>query len=136
MRPFLIAIILITTVLPSTLWAQRTLGASATTNVETGFSYEWAEGLARNARGEWQARDYPRITSVVPGSPALAAGLRPGDVLVRVNDRDARKPPLLGKLEAGMPVRLRVRRAGEERELTFALRERPDSIRTTKSPER
>lgn len=57
------------------------------------------------------------LTSVLPGSPAERAGVRPGDVILAVDDEPVRFPKDLSKQmsrrTAGDPVRLRVRRGAE-----------------------
>ena len=59
-----------------------------------------------------------KIDSVVPGSPAETAGLLPGDVLVRIGDRDIGSlrdfSAALKTLEAGQTVAATVLREGEE----------------------
>ena len=59
-----------------------------------------------------------RILEVRRGSPADEAGVREGDVVVRLNGEDADDAfgALPGRLMAGDTVRLRIRRDGEERE--------------------
>lgn len=51
----------------------------------TGWSPENARGFIENRRGVL-------LTSVAPGTPAFAAGLRPGDVISRVGAREVRVP--------------------------------------------
>lgn len=63
----------------------------------------------RNAR--------PTITATVPGSPARAAGLKPGDVLIAVDDQDMSEMSLNEIVNhvrgpAGTTVHLKVMRAG------------------------
>ncbi len=56
-----------------------------------------------------------RIGEVVPGSPAAGAGLRPGDVIFSVNDRDVQNIGELGyliRLNLGETVDLEIRRPG------------------------
>ncbi|MFQ5530545.1 MAG: trypsin-like peptidase domain-containing protein [Gemmatimonadota bacterium] len=70
-----------------------------------------------------------RIRRVAPGSPAEAAGLETGDVLVEVNGRRIDSPLDLdvGLLDAGVGSRVQVRyqRAGRETETTLAIVELP-----------
>ena len=76
-------------------------------------------------RGGWQPKralslfeDHRGIllTSVAPGSPAAVAALRPGDVILRVNDGDIRNADdfswLLGEAGSGSSVRFTVARPG------------------------
>src|SRR5262245_13937317 len=65
------------------------------------------------------------VTEVMPGSPAAAARLAPGDVITGVNAAAVLSGPELraatAPLEEGAEVRLRVTRAGKERELKARL---------------
>ncbi len=61
----------------------------------------------------------PRITELVPGSPAAGSKLRAGDVLLKVNDVDVTDatPPMITDLlkgAAGTKVRLTVRHPGSD----------------------
>jgi predicted metalloprotease with PDZ domain len=69
------------------------------------------------------------VAAVVPGTAAEAAGLRVDDVLVALNDA-----PLPGRIQGwlrerhpGETIKLKVRREGEEMELTFALGSREEN---------
>jgi S1-C subfamily serine protease len=70
------------------------------------------------------------VESVEPGSPAAAAGLRPGDVIVAVEGKPLESAEqLLGEIRArrpGQPLRLRVLRDGQERDVTVTLGEQPE----------
>jgi pimeloyl-ACP methyl ester carboxylesterase len=63
------------------------------------------------------------VSEVVAESPAAAAGLRAGDIIVSVNDRtyahDFEGRELLRRLDGGVEARLVVERAGAERGLVF-----------------
>ncbi len=68
--------------------------------------------------------DFLTITSPIPGSPAEAAGLRPGDIIVKIDGEDmAGVAPELARQHvlgpAGTVVRLTVAREGEENLLEF-----------------
>lgn len=69
------------------------------------------------------------VASVREGSPAADAGLRAGDVIVRVGDRDVDGPGdaarAVRRNEAG-PVTVELVRDGERRTVTVELPERPD----------
>lgn len=71
-----------------------------------------------------------RITSVEPGSPAQAAGLRVGDRLTMIGGRDARAelPSLADLLVPGRTVVVRVEREGAEREFRVNVARRPDGF--------
>lgn len=68
---------------------------------------------------------HPFVHTVVPGSNAARAGIRVGDVILSVNGRDTRQPPLFLVREPGTRYVLRVRRDAEELELTFVYPEPP-----------
>jgi carboxyl-terminal processing protease len=66
----------------------------------------------------------PVVAQTLVGSPARAAGLRPGDILLAVNGRDLTGLPLervveLVRGEAGSAVHLRVAREGQAEPLDF-----------------
>src|SRR5690606_27415325 len=81
-----------------------------------------------------------RVAAVLPGAPADRAGLRPNDVVVRIDGDEAspeRIKLIADTLMPGDTVRLRVRRGGDERDLTIvAARDvcvrstAPDMLRT------
>lgn len=63
------------------------------------------------------ANDGLKIDFVVPNTPAAEAGLKPGDVIVGMNDREVRDyasfAPLLASHKPGDQISLKVRRAGK-----------------------
>jgi carboxyl-terminal processing protease len=68
------------------------------------------------------AGDYLAITSPIPGSPAEGAGLRPGDLIIKINGEDMTGiDPELARLRvlgpAGSVVHLTIARRGEEQPL-------------------
>lgn len=68
----------------------------------------------------WHADGPMRVQAVVPGAPAQRAGLRPGDVLLRIEGRPFTTPGAEGfyaGLRPGQPVRFEVRRG--DRTLTI-----------------
>ena len=72
--------------------------------------------------------DAARVEQVIPGSPADRAGIREGDVVVRLNGRTATATAiddLREHLGRGDTVRLRVRRDGREEERVVVAAERP-----------
>src|SRR5688572_10230809 len=72
--------------------------------------------------------DGVRIIEVRRGSPADEAGVREGDVVIRLNGEDAEEAfeALPRRQQAGDTVRLRVRRGGEERD--FAVVAEPRTV--------
>ena len=82
------------------------------------FGFGWAVTPRRLPDGSL-GFDYPVIRQVTEGSAAARAGLAVGDTLLAVNGRDARLPPIFPDRTAGVRYVLRVRRGGEERELTY-----------------
>ena len=71
-----------------------------------------------------------RLTSVEPGSPAEAAGLKPGDRLLAIGGRDARgQLPDLGELLIpGRSVTVRVERDGRPRDFEVTIARRPEGF--------
>lgn len=71
-------------------------------------------------------RDYPRIDSVYPGSPASKAGLRRGDVVLLMGGQDARRAVQLDKLLRPMAtLPMRVQRDGAQKDYTIVVERRP-----------
>jgi predicted metalloprotease with PDZ domain len=88
-----------------------------------------AAGVRRNPRApaayfgvRWALNgDRPTVASVDEGSPAAAAGLAPGDVLLSVDGRDVLEGgPMFPGAAAGRRYTLRVKRGAEERDLVIA----------------
>lgn len=68
-----------------------------------------------------------RVLEVRRGSPAALAGVNEGDVVIRINGRNARETfnELPEELEAGDTVRISIRRGGDEREVAIVAARRP-----------
>ena len=87
-----------------------------------GVSFDWDSAGAREAR----------VADVVPGSAAERAGVRRGDVVVRVNREAATERAidrLREELEVGDTVRLRIRRGAAEEERRVVALARRDEVR-------
>lgn len=83
-------------------------------------------------RGQNVTLERSMVTSVEPGSPAEAAGIRAEDRLVSVAGRDARSsiPQLADLLEPGRRLAVVVEREGKEREFQVTVAPRPQRMRT------
>src|SRR5262249_9684456 len=68
-----------------------------------------------------------RINQVAPGSPAAAAGLAPGDVILAVNDDTERSVADIVNAAHGQPVKVRVERNGQIQEFRLTPR-REDGV--------
>lgn len=73
--------------------------------------------------------DYPVVMHVFQNSPALAAGLREGDVILKVNGRDGCEATAYHAHAPGTPYTLVVQRGREQKVISFVLVEPawPDS---------
>lgn len=69
------------------------------------------------------------VANVAAGSPAARAGIRRGDVVVRIGEREIRQarelPPLVASLPPGSAVAVTAIRNGQERSFEATLREEP-----------
>ena len=99
-----------------------------------GWKREGARLLAEARRGIM-------LTSVAPGSPAAVAALRPGDVILRVNQEDVRSADdfswLLQEVEPGRSINFMVARPGtpSPEAVEITLTESPGSVFGPKAPE-
>jgi serine protease Do len=70
------------------------------------------------------------VAQVLPNSPAVAADLRPGDVILRFNGAEvltsSALPPLVGATTVGEKAKIEVLRAGKQQALTVTIEELPD----------
>ncbi len=75
-----------------------------------------------------------------PGSPAVTAGIRAGDIITHVNGSPVRDARELARTIGSMPpktsVRLTVLRNGAEQQITLTLGELPNQRQATATPER
>jgi C-terminal processing protease CtpA/Prc len=87
---------------------------------------------AVDVRGQNDVRVRSLVTSVEPGSPAEAAGIRAEDRLLSVAGRDTRssEPRVADLLEPGRRVPVVVEREGKEREFIVTVAPRPQQLRT------
>ena len=90
-----------------------------------------ARNRIRNMRREntsWRFSEYPTLFSVDPGSPAYVAGLRRGDVLLRIDGLSlltVEGASKFGQVEPGQKVAFAYRRGGSERSVEVRAIERP-----------
>ena len=72
----------------------------------------------------------PVVTDVMVGTPADAAGIKPKDIIVRVNDQEvntvAELIKVIWRLNAGDKVKLTVQREGNTLEIEVILATRPE----------
>ncbi|HEX8392407.1 MAG TPA: PDZ domain-containing protein [Longimicrobium sp.] len=83
----------------------------------------------RGEDGQMRFADYPVITGVDANSSAGRAGFRAGDVILRVNGKDARERGLFGQRTPGARYSVLVRRGTEEREINFVFQPSEDAPR-------
>ena len=95
--------------------ANRNRGPS--TGVSLGFVGFSREGLSQ----------YPVVVGLSPGGPGEKAGMMVGDTIRAVNGRDGRLLPLWPNRAPGVRYVVRVRRAGEDREVTLVLPSTPQN---------
>ncbi len=87
----------------------------------------YALQVARTERGE--PRVNAVVTEVMAGSPAAEAGVRPGDVIVRINGREVTSRGLgVIHLRPGDTVSLVVEDGGQRREVTVRAASRPSNV--------
>lgn len=95
-------------------------------NVRLGFGYTMNPG----PHNEYT---YSYVVQVEPGSAAAHAGLAVGDTILSSDGNDARSGAFFPAARAGKRYVLRVRRNGEERELTYVYPAPPAAARPAPS---
>jgi regulator of sigma E protease len=69
------------------------------------------------------------VDRLTPGMPAIQAGLQPGDQLLSINEKAVTSPdqvkPLIQEGKAA-PIRLKIKRNGEQKELTVSAQKTPE----------
>lgn len=91
----------------------------------TGFTIRFAMTMGLAGATEEQPLV---IGTVAAGSPAQRAGLAPGDVILEVNGRDARREGAM-LLRPGTRYTFRIRRGDEEREVALVPIPHPDDVK-------
>ncbi len=103
------------------------------------------ELVGRPMIGVLGARDSnePRVVQVLPASPAEAAGVQPGDLIIRFGDRDVKTfddlKQLVGRCNPGDEVTIEVARGAETKALPLligAQRASADTLQPGESPRR
>jgi S1-C subfamily serine protease len=95
--------------------------------LQTGWQPEMARALAKKQRGIF-------LTSVAPGSPAAIAALRPGDVILRINEEEIKNAAdfswFLEEARPGSAVNFTVARPGKLalEAVEVKLKESPDPL--------
>jgi serine protease Do len=71
------------------------------------------------------------VSSVEKGSPAAKAGIQPGDIILKLNDKtigsSSELPPLVASTKPGSEIRLQVWRQGAGHEITLSVGEIPSA---------
>jgi hypothetical protein len=103
-----------------------------------GFSFDINAESAAQPDGSRRDEELVTVREVRPGSPAEKGGVQAGDILLRVNGLTANGRlirSLSSFLEPGDTVRVRVKRAGQEREFSVIAAERPANMALAPRPD-
>ncbi len=127
---FLLVLLLYYPLITSPVWAQTAEQPVAALLGWLGARLENLTQAEAEALG-WEAPRGAKIIDLIDGTPAAAAGLRPGDVIVtldgvEVENRD-RLTAAVGGKGASAQVKLRLLRAGKEKTVMLRLGARPAS---------
>lgn len=96
-------------------------------------------------RGLAQSFGMPRaegalVARVIPGSPAETAGIRPGDVILSFDGQELiasnALPPMVGAMDPGATVPLKLLREGRQQSLKVEIGELPDEVVARGEPPR
>ena len=106
-------------------------GRAAEERSETAWLGVYSQEITPELRdGMNHASEGVLVNRVVPDSPADRAGIRKGDVIVRVNSRLVNTPDELSRIvragHVGDPVAIRIVRDGNQQTLTARLAARPE----------
>jgi membrane-associated protease RseP (regulator of RpoE activity) len=84
----------------------------------------------------WTFHDYPQVEAVERGSPAEAAGILVGDVILAFDGKDLRsgRIPMNSVLRPGRTVSVRLSRDKRPRQVSVRVEERPPAIARVRTP--
>ena len=98
-----------------------------------GFGFQCGECFVRTGPGDtaavWEFGSLPRVYSVDLGGPAARAGIRRGDVIIKIDDFSILTPDggrRFGAIRPGQTVKWTVKREGAIRNVIARAAERPD----------
>jgi membrane-associated protease RseP (regulator of RpoE activity) len=99
----------------------------------SGFGFQCGECFVRTGPGDtaavWEFRSLPKVYSVDLGGPAARAGIRRGDVIVKIDDLSILSPDggrRFGAIRPGQTVKWTVKREGAIRHVIARAVEKPD----------
>ena len=105
--------------------------------VDRGFLGVTISALQGDTKKAYKNQEGALITDVQKGSSADEAGLKRGDLIIKVNDKIIKSPAdlknYIGTLEIGQKITLSYERDGENKQISFALKgekENPKSVQS------